>query len=254
MTEDLTEPVRVALVIGGPPVHRGVRILAHPESAAAHIHVVLPVPGTERDSGELQGIDQLGTISWFCRKRIPPNSAIRCGAPGGTSDQMRLPRRTEASKTATDGFEGAAAPAPAQHLTPGDFSVVTTLLGILGHGSSTPILKLRGQFRAPLSQQGMQPANLTMLTTLVEGTPSNSGSRWDDDWPGTAGRRGRQDPQLSRSTRNYQVSMQERFFPDLTGGGGQARNVSTTRRRVVAGSMTSSISNTLATFSAFPCW
>jgi hypothetical protein len=53
---------------------------------------------------------------------------------------------------------------------------------------------------------------------------------------------------------DYQVSMQERFFPDLTGGGGLDRNVSTTRRRVVAGSMTSSISNTLATFSAFPCW
>jgi hypothetical protein len=52
---------------------------------------------------------------------------------------------------------------------------------------------------------------------------------------------------------DYHVSMQERFFPDLTGGGGLARNVSTTRRRVVAGSMTSSISNTLATFSAFPC-
>ena len=55
------------------------------------------------------------------------------------------------------------------------------------------------------------------------------------------------------SAGDYQVSMQERFFPDLTGGGGLARNVSTTRRRVVAGSMTSSISNTLATFSAFPC-
>ncbi len=51
----------------------------------------------------------------------------------------------------------------------------------------------------------------------------------------------------------HQVSMHGRFLAVRGSGGGHARSPSTIQRRVSAGSMTSSISNTVAVLSAFPC-
>jgi hypothetical protein len=46
--------------------------------------------------------------------------------------------------------------------------VLPTLLGIVGHRFSTPFLKLLGQFERLCHNNRMQPANLMMLTPLVE--------------------------------------------------------------------------------------
>lgn len=51
----------------------------------------------------------------------------------------------------------------------------------------------------------------------------------------------------------HHVSMQGRFLPVRGGGGGQALSPSTIQRRVSAGSITSSISNSEAVLIALPC-
>src|SRR5262249_41053066 len=53
--------------------------------------------------------------------------------------------------------------------------------------------------------------------------------------------------------RLHHVSTHGRFFFPLRTGGGNARRALAIRARVSAGSITSSISNTEATLSAFPC-
>lgn len=102
----------------------------------------------------------------------------------------------------------------------------------------------------PVQVGALAPAANTARSARTTAVPGGGHGARTDAGAACAGNK-RTIDRLRRD--GHHVSMHGRFLPLRGGGGGQARSPSTIQRRVSAGSITSSISNSEAVLIALPC-